>query len=37
MEVFALSPVPEPGPVAMLLAGIGVLGVAVRRRKPGHS
>jgi len=37
MEVFAVSPVPEPGSVAMLLGGIGVLGVAVRRRKPGQS
>ena len=33
MEVFAISPVPEPGNAAMLLAGIGVLGVAVRKRK----
>lgn len=33
MEVFAISPVPEPGSGAMLLAGIGVLGVAVRKRK----
>jgi hypothetical protein len=33
MEVFAISPVPEPGNVAMLLAGLSVLGVAVRRRK----
>jgi hypothetical protein len=33
MEVFAISPVPEPANVAMLLAGVGVLGVAVRRRK----
>jgi hypothetical protein len=37
MEVFAVSPVPEPGSVAMLLGGIGVLGVAVRRRKPGQA
>jgi hypothetical protein len=33
MEVFAISPVPEPGNAAMLLAGLSVLGVAVRRRK----
>jgi hypothetical protein len=33
LEVFAISPVPEPGSVAMLLAGISVLGVAVRRRR----
>ncbi|MFL6632713.1 MAG: PEP_CTERM-anchored TLD domain-containing protein, partial [Massilia sp.] len=32
MEVFAISPVPEPGNAAMLLAGICILGVTVRRR-----
>lgn len=32
MEVFAISPVPEPGNVAMLLAGVCILGVAVRKR-----
>jgi hypothetical protein len=32
LEVFAISPVPEPGNVAMLLAGICILGVSVRRR-----
>lgn len=32
MEVFAISPVPEPSSVAMLLAGVGILGVAARRR-----
>jgi hypothetical protein len=34
LEVFAIAPVPEPAEAAMLLAGFGVLGVAVRRRKP---
>jgi hypothetical protein len=32
LEIFAISPVPEPGSTAMLLAGMGVLGVAARRR-----
>jgi hypothetical protein len=32
MEVFAISPVPEPGNVAMLLAGVCILGVAARKR-----
>lgn len=31
LEVFAITPVPEPGSVAMLFAGIGVLGLAGRR------
>ncbi len=30
--VFALSPIPEPGSVALLLAGLGLVGAAVRRR-----
>jgi hypothetical protein len=36
LEVFAISPVPEPGEAVMLLAGLGVFGVAMRRRKPGR-
>jgi hypothetical protein len=32
MEIFAISPVPEPGQYAMLLAGAGVLGALARRR-----
>ena len=32
IQISALAPVPEPAAVAMLLAGLGVLGVAVRRR-----
>jgi hypothetical protein len=36
MEVFAISPVPEPGNVAMLLAGVCILGVAVRKRTPSR-
>jgi hypothetical protein len=35
LEIFAISPVPEPGSVAMLLAGIGVVGIARRRRPRG--
>jgi len=30
MEIYAITPVPEPGPLTMLLAGIGVLGAAAR-------
>ena len=29
----ALAPVPEPGNVALLLAGVGLLGIAARRRR----
>lgn len=32
LEVFALSPIPEPGQAAMLLAGLGLLGGAAWRR-----
>lgn len=32
LEIFAISPVPEPASVAMVLAGLGVLGAASRRR-----
>ena len=33
MEIFAISPVPEPASAAMLAAGMGVLGLAARRRR----
>ena len=33
LEVFSLSPIPEPAGAAMLLAGLGLLGGAARRRK----
>jgi hypothetical protein len=29
----ALAPVPEPGEWAMMLAGMGLLGVVIRRRR----
>lgn len=36
MEIYAISPIPEPGALAMLVAGIGVAGAAVRlARKRG--
>jgi hypothetical protein len=33
LEVFAISPVPEPAPAAMLIGGIGMLGLLRRRAK----
>jgi len=33
MEIFAISPVPEPGPWALLLAGLGVAGLFARNRE----
>jgi hypothetical protein len=33
MEIFAIAPVPEPASAAMLLAGVGVLGVFGRWRQ----
>jgi probable HAF family extracellular repeat protein len=33
-SVFLLTPVPEPETYAMMLAGLGVIGIAARRRKP---
>jgi hypothetical protein len=33
LEIFAISPVPEPGSVAMLLGGLAVLGGAARRAR----
>jgi hypothetical protein len=33
MEVFAIAPVPEPSPAAMLLAGMGMFGLLARRRR----
>jgi len=33
MEVFAISPVPEPGHWALLLAGLGVAGLFARKRR----
>jgi len=32
---FALTPVPEPGTYALLLAGLGVVGFVARRRRNG--
>ena len=36
MEVFAISPVPEPGAAAMLLAGVGVLVACTGGRRRGR-
>jgi hypothetical protein len=37
MEIYAVAPIPEPGPLAMLLAGLGVAGGMARRaRKRGE-
>ena len=36
MEVFAISPVPEPASTAMLAAGVGVLGLLARGRRRKH-
>lgn len=35
IEVFSVSPVPEPASAAMLMAGMGVLGLIARRRRRG--
>jgi hypothetical protein len=37
MEIFAIAPVPEPAQVAMLLAGMGVIGVCGRWRQRKHT
>lgn len=34
-QVFPPAPVPEPATMAMWLAGVGVIGAAARRRRPG--
>lgn len=34
LEIYAISPIPEPRIWAMLLGGLGVMGWAVRRRRP---
>ena len=34
LEIYAISPIPEPRTWAMLLGGLGVMGWAARRRRP---
>jgi len=35
LEVYAVSPIPEPAQAGMLIAGLGLLGMALRRRRQG--